>query len=142
MLAPAQSQYDFVFVDAPAGIGPGLTLLCKAARYGLIVSGSDAAGIRGACAAGDAIRREGVVTSRLIINTVKPALIRAGKLPDLDAVIDRTEVRLIGLIPFDGDVLMQAAEGKLDPDPRGLFARAADAVARRLTGETVPLTKM
>lgn len=136
------SDYDYVFIDAPAGIGPGLTLLCAAAKCGLIVSGSDAAGIRGACAAADAIRREGIVSTRLIINSVKPALIRAGKLPDLDSIIDRTEVRLIGVMPYDEAVADGAAAGQLSPSVGKPFACAADAIARRLTGEPVPLTKL
>ncbi len=138
-LAPA---YDVVFVDAPAGIGPGLTLLCRAAKCGLIVSGSDAAGIRGACSAADALRREGILSSRLIINGVKPALIRAGKLPNLDSVIDRTEVRLIGVMPYDEAVNQDAAGGKLSDRADKLFVHAAEAVARRLMGESVPLTKL
>lgn len=135
-------DYDYVFLDAPAGIGPGLTLLCRAAKCGLIVSGSDAAGIRGACAAADAVRREGVVSTRLIINSVKPALIRAGKLPDLDSVIDRTEVRLIGILPYEEAVANGAAAGKLVLGEKSLFARAAGAVARRIDGEAVPLTRL
>lgn len=135
-------DYDYVFLDAPAGIGPGLTLLCGAAKCGLIVSGSDAAGIRGACAAADAVRREGVVSTRLIINSVKPALIRAGKLPDLDSVIDRTEVRLIGILPYEEAVANGAAAGKLVLGEKSLFARAAGAVARRIDGEAVPLTRL
>ena len=142
MVTALSHRYDIIFIDAPAGVGPGLKLLCKATKLALIVSGSDAAGVRGACSAGDALRAEGISAVRLLINSVKPSLIRKKNLPDLDSVIDRTGLRLIGLLPYDEGIANAAAVGNFAPEKFPLFARAADAVARRLTGENVPLTKM
>jgi len=135
-------RFDFVFIDAPAGLGDGLRFLAKAAKCGLVVSGCDAAGMRGACAAADVLREEGVTSVRLLINGVKPALIRKGTLPNLDTVIDRTGVRLIGVLPFDESLADSLAVGAYSPEGHALFAAAANAVALRLTGENVPLTKL
>lgn len=142
MVRSLEPEYDMIFLDAPAGIGDGLTLLCAAANRGLVVAGCDAASVRGACAAGDVLKANGVSSVRLLINSVKPSLIRKGKLPNLDSVIDRTEIRLIGVFPYDETVADTAAAGAFCPEEHELFAQAADNVARRLTGEAVPLTKL
>lgn len=138
VLAPC---YDHVFIDAPAGIGPGLDLLSKATRLAIVVSSSDAAGIRGACAAGDALKSMGLLSRRLVINSVKPALIRQGIFPDLDSVIDRTELRLIGILPYDEGICRGAAAGNVTLDQNSLFYKAALALSRRVDGDNVPITK-
>lgn len=142
MVSSVKNSYDFIFVDAPAGVGPTLALLSKACKLALIVSGSEAAGIRGACAAGDALKEYGIVSRRLIINSVKPSLIRNGFMPNLDDVIDRTELRLIGILPFDEGISLGAVNGEIKMDGKSLFSKAVKAVSRRVCGENVPLTKM
>ena len=134
-------NYDYVFIDAPAGVGPGLALLARSAKMAIIVSGSEAAGIRGACAAGDVLKGLGVVSRRLVINSVRPELIRKGILPNLDSVIDRTELRLIGVLPFDEDINRGAAAGELKLDEKSLYLKAATALSLRVTGKNVPITK-
>lgn len=142
MVNGVKNDYDLIFIDAPAGVGPTLALLAKSAKLALIVSGSEAAGIRGACAAGDALKSYGIVSRRLIINSVKPSLIRSGQMPDLDSVIDRTEIRLIGVLPFDDGISLGATQGALKINKKSLFSKCISAVSRRVNGENVPLTKM
>lgn len=142
MVNAVKDDYDFIFIDAPAGVGPSLALLAKACKLALIVSGSEAAGIRGACAAGDALKEYGIVSRRLIINSVKPSLIRNGFMPNLDSVIDRTELRLIGVLPFDESISLGAVNGEIKLNEKSLFSKCITAVSRRVDGENVPLTKM
>ena len=137
-----KDDYDLIFIDAPAGIGASLRLLSRAAKLAVIISGSEAASIRGAASAADALKADGIVSSRLIINGVKPSQIRKKLLPDLDSIIDKTEIRLIGVLPFDEDVQYGSVNGVLNVKKNSLFDKAVTATARRIAGENVPLTKL
>ena len=142
MINTLKNSYDFILIDAPAGVGASLRLLSKSAKLAVIISGSEAASIRGAASAADVLKNEGIVSSRLIINGVKPSQIRKKLLPDLDSIIDKTEIRLIGIIPFDENVQYGSVNGVLNVKKNSLFEKAVTATARRIAGENVPLTKM
>ena len=63
-------------------------------------------------------------------------------MPNLDSVIDRTELRLIGILPFDDEISLGAVNGEIKLKDKSLFKKAVTAVSRRVSGENVPLTKM
>ncbi len=142
MVNGLRSRYDVIFIDAPAGIGGGLRRVSSAATCALVVSDSTRPGVNGALAAGKTLRDAGVLSVRLVINSVRPALIRSGRLPMLDSVIDGAELRLIGLLPYDEEIALGTGDGALEFAPDSLFGKCAAALAKRVSGENVPLTKM
>ena len=136
-----KGAYDLILVDAPAGVDSTLTGLAKVSDRGIVGATADAVSVRGATAAAEALIRAGMAPDdiRLLINRfVKKQALRA-KLLDIDGVIDRTGVMLLGILPEDERIPTSSVTGKL-PKAKSAFLLACGRVARRICGEARPLS--
>jgi len=135
-------HYDYVLVDSPAGIGPGLLLAAAGASSALIVATPDLACVRDADQAAEVLLSLGIERQRLIVNRVRPSLIDRGGALNIDDVIDGISVQLIGVIPEDESVTACLNAGQPLPLGKSRAARAVGNIARRLCGERVELMKL
>ena len=87
----------------------------------------------------DEFYNRGNKSQRLIINKISKKVIGEALVANLDEIIDKVGVQLIGVIP--DDFKMTVATGKGTPIPTDSEAlKAFDAISKRLGGEFVPLT--
>jgi len=140
--AELSRQYDYVFVDSPAGIGQGLLLAAAGAASALLVVTPDLASVRDADQAAEVLSSIGVERQRLIVNRVRPPLIKKGGAMNIDDVIDAVSVQLMGIIPEDESVTEALNAGRPLCMGKSPAARAAANIARRLCGERVELLKL
>ena len=140
MIAGAKGQFDYVFLDAPAGIDAGFALAAKYADRVLLVTGADPAAVRDAARAGQKLELMGKTDVRLIVNRVSRRLFSSMAVT-VDDVMDTAGLPLIGVVPEDQNVTLAAAFGSplISYTQRGA-ARACAAIARRLQGRNVPLS--
>ena len=142
-LVPMLKQYyDYVLLDSPAGVGRGFSAAACAAEKALVVCGPDPVGVRGAVAVRELLEKIPVTDIRLVINRFDRADFSVGGLyEDLDAVIDHSGIRLLGVVPED--VLMTAAFLKGQSADRRLKGMLAmERIAARLQGERVPISPL
>lgn len=134
-------EFDFIFIDCPAGLSAVENVMDKDAVF-LLVATPDEASVRSAERAAEVALDAGAV-SRLIVNRIRPDFIKKGLAPNIDEIIDDTAVRLIGLVPEDEEVLLAAAKNSLlCLKKRGEAKKAFENIAARLCGATVPLLKL
>ena len=139
MLDEARSQFQYVFLDAPAGIDAGFTLAARSADRILLVTGSDPAAIRDASQAGDRLEEMGKGNVRLIINRVDADMLNIMRLT-MDDVMDRAGLPLLGLVPEDANVTLAAAfERPLLKQTKKGAAAACVRIAKRIRGVHVPI---
>jgi len=140
MMAEAKCSFDYVFLDAPAGLGIGFELARIGADRGMIVSTSDANALR------DASRCIGKLgdmrTLHLVMNRVSPKLMRQLH-TTIDEAMDQAGLPLLGVVPEDEAVTLAAAAGK----PLVLYTKdgascACVNIAKRILGIKTPLMKM
>jgi len=133
---------DFLLIDAPAGIGEGLTLAAVGADHALVVSTPDQAGVADASVAADRLKRLGVQDRILICNRVKPRLISRGLGLNLDEMIDRVGLPIIGYVREDDGMIKVNQNMTNFLSARRLSPAARDIrdIARRLCGESVSLS--
>ena len=139
MLRQARKEFDFIFLDAPAGIDAGFQLAAKYADRVLLVTGADPASVRDAARAGDTLELMGKTDIRLIVNRVNPKMISAMDLT-VDDVMDRAGLPLIGIVPDDSQVVLRAAMEKplLLKNKKGAAA-ACRRISQRLMGMRIPV---
>jgi septum site-determining protein MinD len=134
--------YDYVLIDAPAGLGEGFRMAARAAESGIIVATSDPICLRTSEKTAAALRDCGVMDIKLVVNRVRPVLIGYG-LPNIDDAMDAAGVGLLGYIPEDEGVIVAGAMGiPVIKTPSGAAARAYRNIARRICGENIPLMKV
>ncbi len=132
-------DYDFVFIDCPSGIEDSLIKIFHPGVFMLLVANPDAASVRDAERTAE-IAYAKKVESRLIVNRIRPALMKKGQAPDVDDIIDNSCVRLIGIVPEDIRITVNAPNGVLLRQLRKARSlRAVENIAMRLCGEQVPL---
>lgn len=134
-----RAEFDYVLIDSPAGIESGFRNAIAGADEVLIVSTPEVSAVR------DADRIIGLVEAyekghpRLIINRVKPKMMKAGEMMNIEDVLQILAVDLIGVVPDDETIVTSTNRGEVAVMDRGSRAgRAFIDIARRLMGEQVP----
>jgi septum site-determining protein MinD len=133
---------DYVLIDCPAGIEHGFRNAIAGAAEAIVVTTPEVSAIR------DADRvigklRERSLPMRLIVNRLRPELVRSGDMLSVDDVTDILSIELAGIVPDDEEVIDTTNRGEpivLQPDAR--LSVIYDKIARRLEGEVVPFTPL
>lgn len=134
---------DFVIIDCPAGLDFGFKLAAAAADSALLVATPDTVSLRDAQLTRFALKSRGINDIRLVVNRVRPSLMRRFQTANIDEAIDKTNTQLIGIVPEDKNVIAAANSGRLIfTNLRSPAAKAYRNIARRICGENVPLLKI
>ncbi len=134
---------DFCIIDCPAGLDFGFKLAASAADRAILVCTPDAVSLRDAQLTRASLRSRGIEDIRLVVNRVRPSLIRRLAMANIDDAIDKTNTQLIGIVPEDKSVIACANGARLVfSNLKSPAARAYRNIARRITGESVPLMKI
>ena len=139
MVLSARDRFDYVFLDAPAGVDAGFRLAAAKADRVLLVTLSDPAAVRDAGRTGQVLELMGKENIRLIVNRINPKLVSTMSLT-VDDVMDNAGLPLIGIVPEDANVVLSAAFGKplLTYTKKGAAA-ACRRIAKRIQGMPVKI---
>ena len=142
LLHQARQSFDYVFLDAPAGIEAGFSLAARFADRILLVTGPDPAAVRDAARAGQVLEAMGKTNVRLIVNRITRKI--GSRLhTTVDDIMDTAGLPLLGIVPEDPHVTMAAATGV--PVVLLTHKGASPAylnIARRLLGQRIPLLRI
>ena len=140
-LMDARRSYDFIFLDAPAGVDAGFRLATATADRCIIVTGAGPAALRDAMRTGEVLELMGKCNVRLVVNRVNPKLIRAMD-TTIDDVMDTAGLPLLGIVSEDKNVTLAATFNQplLQYKPRCAAAKACERIAKRITGLPVPIS--
>ncbi len=130
-------SFDFIILDAPAGIGKGLQRAAAAAEKSLVVATADEVSVKGAAKVAKTLSDAGINENRLIINRYDLKAAKKGKLLTVDDIIDKTVVQLIGIVPEDKNIQYSTVSDKKLKTKRSdnAFLR----LAGRISGRNVEL---
>ena len=139
-LMDARRSYDFIFLDAPAGVDAGFRLATATADRCIIVTGAGPAALRDAMRTGEVLELMGKRNVRLIVNRISPRLASSMKLT-VDDVMDTAGLPLIGVVLEDPSVTLAAAFGRSihDYSPKSDAAKSFRRIAKRIQGIPEPI---
>ncbi len=136
-------QFEFVVIDCPAGIEQGFRNAIAGADELLIVTNPEMASVRDADRIIGLIEAAGKPEPLLLINRLRPEMIRRGDMMDVADVLEVLRVGLIGLVPEDELVIVATNRGQpVVLEPKSRAGRALTNAARRILGEEVPLEEL
>jgi septum site-determining protein MinD len=140
MLALVQTlreRFDYVLIDCPAGIEKGFHDAVVGAEEAIVVCTPEVSAVR------DVDRVVGLLGNKfspqLVVNRVRPLLVKKGKMLSVDDVNGILRLPLLGVIADEPDVIVSTNKGEplaLRSDSQ--TAAAYHAIAARLAGEDVP----
>ncbi len=138
LLSNCHNDYDYILIDAPAGLEEGFALATEAAHQAIFVLTPDPVSLR----IGQLLANQPELEQkpqRMILNRVLPQRALApGVLLDLDEAIDLAGVQLLGVIP-DSSAIQVATTGGAVLQNHQLEARIFEAIAHRILGKHMPL---
>lgn len=142
LIQTLREQYDYILLDAPAGVGRGFQLAASVASRCVLVAGADPASLRDAARTAQILESMNKPWVRLVVNRVNPSLY-AKMGCNVDDLMDTVGLPLLGLVPEDRAIPLAAAFGKplILYTKRGA-AQACRNMALRLMGQWVPLMKI
>ncbi len=134
-----RQDFDYVMIDSPAGIERGFRNAIAPSDKVLIVTNPEVSAVR------DADRIIGLVESEekgppsLILNRIKPEMVKRGDMLSIDDVLDVLAIDLIGIVPEDELIVIGSNRGTpVALDEKSRAGQAFRNIARRLKGEPVP----
>ena len=140
LLRTARDRYDYIFIDCPAGLGPGFQLATCGADRALVVATNDASSLRDAQRAVEELYHLRQV--HLVMNRIQPKLLRELR-TTIDDAMDAAGLPLIGVIPEDRRVILAANMGRpLILEGRRGAANACLNIAKRIEGYRVPIMRI
>ncbi len=135
-----KEQFDFVLVDCPAGIEQGFRNAIAGADRALIVTTPEVSAVRDADRIIGLLEAAEVGNPRLIINRIRPEMVKRGDMMDISDILEILAIDLIGVIPDDEKIIISTNRG--EPVVTGangsLSGEAYRNIARRLLGQEVP----
>lgn len=132
-------HYEYVLIDAPAGVGEGFRDVMFCAQRCIVVSTPDLTAVRDAGRTAAIIAGFRPVRTELVINKVRKQMIKKGYLQNVDQVMDSISLPLLGLVPHDEGVVISSNRGEILPQTRSITAEAFKNIAKRLEGEDISL---
>lgn len=131
--------YEQIIIDSPAGIGSGFqTAICSADRA-IVVCNPDPVCVQSSAVVSDLLLKVNIDEQRLIINRLNTTFFEQIEiLEDLDKVIDRAGIRLLGVVPEDYVTAAAFLAGK-KPEPNAKAMSAFRRISARLEGVNGPL---
>ncbi|HLU22020.1 septum site-determining protein MinD [Lederbergia graminis] len=136
-----KQDYDYILIDCPAGIEQGYKNAVAGADKAIVVTTPEISAVRDA----DRIiglleKEEGVEPPKLIINRIRPQMMKDGDVLDIDEIAQHLSIDLIGIVQDDVEVIKSSNQGEpIALNPNSTASIAYRNIARRILGESVPL---
>ncbi|MEL4895438.1 septum site-determining protein MinD [Crocosphaera sp. Alani8] len=134
------TQFDFIFVDSPAGIEMGFRNSICAAQEAIIVTTPEMAAVRDADRVVGLLESEDIKKIHLIVNRIKPKMIQLNQMIGVEDILDLLVVPLLGIVPDDERIIISTNKGEplvLEETP-SLPSLAFTNIAQRLNGKEIP----
>ena len=144
MIDSVRADFDFIIIDSCAEMTDYYRSFAATADEAIIVTLHQSTSVRAAEKTAARLSAMGIPELSLVVNGYRDKEASAGKLPDIASIIERSSVKLIGVVPFDGNMpaSQEASELAFTGDMRKKASGSETAflnIAERLRGKRVPL---
>lgn len=135
-----KTEFDYVLIDCPAGIEQGFKNAIAGAGRAIVVTTPEVSAVRDADRIIGMLEAHEIKDTRLLVNRVRPDMVKRGDMMNIDDIVDILAIDLIGVVPDDEKIIESTNRGEpAVTDSRSLAGRAYLNIARRINGEEVPI---
>lgn len=134
-----KAEFEFVIIDCPAGIEQGFRNAIAGAERAIVVTTPEISAVRDADRIIGLLEAAELREPELVVNRLRPQMVKKGDMMGIDDMIDILAVKLIGVVPDDETIIVSTNRGEpavLDQNSRA--GQAYRNITRRIAGEAVP----
>lgn len=135
-----KEEFDYVFIDCPAGIEQGFKNAIAGVDKAIVVTTPEVSAVRDADRIIGLLEAAEIRNPMLILNRIRPDMVRRGNMMALEDVTEILAIDVLGVVPDDESIVVSTNRG--EPCVVDMNSRAGLAfrnITRRILGETVPL---
>ena len=143
LCADLKKEFDYVIIDCPAGIEQGFRNAIAGADKAIVVTTPEVSSVRDADRIIGLLEAADLREPKLIVNRIRPKMVRQGDMMSIDDIIDILAIDLLGVIPEDEMIVITTNRGEavvLDQSSRS--GQAYRNIVRRIIGEDVPMINL
>ena len=136
-----KEEFDYILIDCPAGIEQGFKNAIAGADRALVVTTAEISAIRDADRIIGLLESSEIKNPELIVNRLKPNMVRRGEMMDVDDIVDLLSIGLIGVVPDDEYIITQTNKGEpVISNKKAPAGKAYIEISRRILGENIEVT--
>lgn len=136
-----REEFDYILIDCPAGIEQGFKNAIAGADRAIVVTTAEISSIRDADRIIGLLESSEIKNPELIVNRLRPSMVKKGEMMDVDDIIDLLSIDLIGVVPDDEHIISQTNKGEpVIQNKRAPSGKAYLEIAKRVLGENIDIT--
>ena len=136
-----KEEFDYILIDCPAGIEQGFKNAIAGADRAIVVTNAEISSIRDADRIIGLLEASEIRNPELIINRLRPEMVKRGEMMDVEDILDLLSIDLIGVVPEDEYIITQTNKGEPTvSNKKAPSGKAYIEIARRILGENVEVT--
>jgi septum site-determining protein MinD len=138
-----RTECDWVLIDSPAGIERGFRNAIAPADMIVVITNPEISAVRDADRIIGLVEAEEKGPVRLILNRLKPEMVKREDMLSADDVLELLAIELIGIVPEDDQVILSTNRGvPIVLDGKSQAGQAFRNIATRLEGQKVPFLNL
>ena len=136
-----KEDFDYILIDCPAGIEQGFKNAIAGADRAIVVTTAEISAIRDADRIIGLLESSEIKNPELIVNRLRPNMVKKGEMMEVDDIVDLLSVDLIGVVPDDEYIITQTNKGEpVIQNKKAPSGKAYIEIARRILGENIDVT--
>ncbi len=133
-----KEYFDYILIDCPAGIEQGFKNAIAGADTAIVVATPDISSIRDADRIIGLLEENDLNEHYLLLNKLKPELVKKGYMMNIDEILDIIGISLIGIVVDEEDVIISGNRGEtVVTNNKSMAGQGYRNIVRRLNGEDV-----
>lgn len=143
MCQTLKDEFDYVVIDCPAGIEQGFKNAIAGADWAIVVTNPEVSAVRDADRIIGLLEANGLGNPQLIVNRVRPNMVKQGDMMDVNDMLEILAVKLLGVVPDDDSIVISTNRGEpavLDQNSQA--GQAYRNIVQRIMGKEIPLMNL
>ncbi|NMA65544.1 MAG: septum site-determining protein MinD [Clostridiaceae bacterium] len=135
-----RKEFDYIIIDCPAGIEQGFKNAIAGADRAIVITTPEVSAVRDADRIIGLLESQEVRNPRLLINRVRPDMVKRGDMMSMEDIVDILAISMIGVVPDDENIIISTNRGEpAVTDQKCLAGQAYRNITKRIMGEDVQL---
>ena len=141
LISKLKEEFDYILIDCPAGIEQGFKNAIVGADRAIVVTTAEISAIRDADRIIGLLESSEIKNPELIVNRLRPNMVKRGEMMDVDDIVDLLSIDLIGVVPDDEFIITQTNKGEpVISNKKAPSGKAYIEISRRILGENIEVS--
>ncbi len=143
LTAELKKEFDYILIDCPAGIEQGFKNAVAGADKAIVVTTPEVSAVRDADRIIGLLEANDIKEPQLIVNRIRPLMIKKGDMMTVDDILDILAIGLIGIVPDDENIIISTNRGEpAVADEKSKAGQAYRNITARIMGDKVPIMEI